>query len=579
MKYATATAATLLLLTQGAFGLFRDQSTKKDHEQIQRKLEQGMVCELDHTYAQSADTEVRVYVRSYPGDGDGLFDITVRKEPWAPAGGSVTNPGWCIDYDRFISTGYYSMDIFSAFDPELHYHNNNPNKRAVDKRENLPNLAWMINHINVGDYINAYVPGYSSKCRRTIKWQDMQGAIWRIIDNNNGESWLGSSNSNCASEWIKREAMSKGNNYVPDCMDANELVPLVYVVDTDDGGTNNGDITNQVIMSETKLKSIEGMCKCAPPGVPFGSYTGNPQCHSGGSTTPFGYDYGWKMNGCQAGSYTLDTGGEIKGSCAVAAQIILDVECNDDKSATISWSGTGGSVMAIKVKGGFGGTVYPASDMRNGGTFVAGFNNGGQRADISHIEICLNCVGPECYVVEDPPAPDADPTETDRSDFWSSVETAAIGIGQDTLEIRANPDSDEWLWINGNMVKVAEGEWAKASISGFMVRYKQTSSAVREAIIYLEGPKEKISFKTFKSFVRIDVDWKDSQNYGGALGLLGSYDHEGAMFGRDGKTLIKNHHKFGQEWQVEDSEPRLFHSYEGAVVNKNERAHDDEKEA
>ncbi|CAB9513844.1 expressed unknown protein [Seminavis robusta] len=375
MKYTTA--ATLLLLTQGAYGLFRDQSTKKDPSQSLRKLEEGMVCELDHTLARSADTEVSVYVRSYPGDGEGLFDITVSKQPWAPPGGSVTNPGWCVDYDRFISTGTYSMDIFSAFDSQLHYHNNDPNKRAVDKRENLPNLAWMINNINVGDKINTKVPGYGNrKCKRTINMKDMQGAVWRIIDNNNGESWLGGSNKDCASEWIKNQAMAYGNGYEPDCTDPDELVPLIYVVDTDSGGTNAGTITNQVIMSESKLSSIEGM---------------------------------------------------------------LD------------------------------------------------------------------------YV---------------------------------------------------------EGEWHRASIAGFMVRYKQSSPSVREAAIYVDGPKEKIAFKTFKSFVRIDVDWNESKNYGGSLGLLGSYDHEGARFGRDGKTLIKNFRQFGQEWQVEDSEPRLFHSYEGAVVNR-----------
>ncbi|CAB9521096.1 expressed unknown protein [Seminavis robusta] len=90
-------------------------------------------------------------------------------------------------------------------------------------------------------------------------------------------------------------------------------------------------------------------CVARPPsGVSFGPYSGNPQCYQTGSDTPFGFDYGWKMDGCSSGTYTLNSDGEMTGSCEIAGMITLNVECNDDKSATISWSGEGDSYIAIK---------------------------------------------------------------------------------------------------------------------------------------------------------------------------------------------------------------------------------------
>ncbi|CAB9519410.1 expressed unknown protein [Seminavis robusta] len=170
---------------------------------------------------------------------------------------------------------------------------------------------------------------------------------------------------------------------------------------------------------------------------------------------------------------------------------------------------------------------------------------------------------------------------TKITDWWSSIETAAIKLGDDTLEIRASPNSDEWLWINGTLLAdIPEGQWGRAKLAGFLVRYKQSSPKVREAIIYLEGHKGKIVFKTFSSFVRVDVDWKDSENYDGSMGLLGSYDHDGARIGRGGEA-IKDVIEFGQDWQVLETEPQLFHSYQGAVLppNKCTMALDDEAKA
>lgn len=154
--------------------------------------------------------------------------------------------------------------------------------------------------------------------------------------------------------------------------------------------------------------------------------------------------------------------------------------------------------------------------------------------------------------------------------FWSSVESAVIRIGEDTMEIRADPESNEWLWFNKQEAtsEMKEGEWYKHQMGDFLVRYKSNGPNTREANIYLNGANEKLEMKTFKSFVRVDVDWKDSNDYDGAVGLLGAHEQDGQRLGRDGQ-FIKNENDFGQEWQVQpEVDGSLFHTYEGAVVGK-----------
>jgi hypothetical protein len=158
---------------------------------------------------------------------------------------------------------------------------------------------------------------------------------------------------------------------------------------------------------------------------------------------------------------------------------------------------------------------------------------------------------------------------TKIEDFWSSVESAAIRLGEETLEIKADPGSEEWLWLNGQVISSGQqaGKWHQAMIAGYVVRYKESSNSVREAIIYFKGHTERMEFHTFKSFVRVDVEWEsDPDNYVGSVGLLGSFDHLGKRLARDGVTPINDTNEFGQEWQVAESDPQLFHSNVGAVV-------------
>jgi hypothetical protein len=156
---------------------------------------------------------------------------------------------------------------------------------------------------------------------------------------------------------------------------------------------------------------------------------------------------------------------------------------------------------------------------------------------------------------------------TKIQDFWSSVESAAVKIGDDFLELSGG-EGNQWLWVNGEAnEQLEEKKWYRTSISGFLVRFKQTG-AVREANIYLEegASKEVIIIKTYHDFVRIDINWIESENFEGSFGLLGAKEMNGARLGRDLATEIKNVNDFGQEWQVKEDEDKLFHNYDEEIV-------------
>ncbi|CAB9514537.1 Lectin C-type domain [Seminavis robusta] len=145
--------------------------------------------------------------------------------------------------------------------------------------------------------------------------------------------------------------------------------------------------------------------------------------------------------------------------------------------------------------------------------------------------------------------------------------------GQENVGDSNDKYAKEWLWFNGKEVTsdLPAGTWGRQQLGGFLVRYKESTvraGLIRDADIYFVGSKEKLIFKAFKSFIRIDVDWKHSENYKNAVGLLGSYSHQGERLGRDGQ-FIKDTNTFGLDWQViPETDGSLFHSYEGAVVNQ-----------
>ena len=152
--------------------------------------------------------------------------------------------------------------------------------------------------------------------------------------------------------------------------------------------------------------------------------------------------------------------------------------------------------------------------------------------------------------------------------WWSYVESAVIKIGEETLEITGE-NQKEWLWLNGVAnEELVNGKFTKTKLAGNLVRYLENvipgKTHNHEAHIHL-GHGEKILFKTYKGFLKVQFINGSETTLGGSRGILGTYP-EGKRVGRDGFTVIEDVNDYGMEWQVKSSEPKLFHSYDAPWV-------------
>jgi hypothetical protein len=79
----------------------------------------------------------------------------------------------------------------------------------------------------------------------------------------------------------------------------------------------------------------------------------------------------------------------------------------------------------------------------------------------------------------------------------------------------------------------------------------------RRFIIHL-GDGERIFINNFKEFVDVEIESPRAAEFAGSTGLLGSWN-KGTKLARDGTTVLPDADQFGQEWQVRDTDPQLFH--------------------
>jgi hypothetical protein len=135
-----------------------------------------------------------------------------------------------------------------------------------------------------------------------------------------------------------------------------------------------------------------------------------------------------------------------------------------------------------------------------------------------------------------------------RRDF-SFIVAAALRIGTDVLEVA----SKGVYYLDG-----VAGAGMPTTISGFTVSHTQPNDHQHVFDVYF-GDMEHILIKVLKDFVSVLFEKGKSKHFGDSVGLMGAFgrDH---MLARDGETVLDDPNEFGQEWQVLDSEPRLFQS-------------------
>lgn len=127
---------------------------------------------------------------------------------------------------------------------------------------------------------------------------------------------------------------------------------------------------------------------------------------------------------------------------------------------------------------------------------------------------------------------------------YSFIETAALQIGEDTLEVAG------WGTYFLNGVSAAD---MPALVGGYLVSYTQSSEKDHSFVIQLDGDHD-VKLSTFKDWVNVEVSGK--RLFKESLGLMGNFS--GTRVARDGETILDDPIAFGQEWQVLQTEQKLF---------------------
>jgi len=155
---------------------------------------------------------------------------------------------------------------------------------------------------------------------------------------------------------------------------------------------------------------------------------------------------------------------------------------------------------------------------------------------------------------------------TAKMRMWSYTSSLAVCIGEEIFEVMGGAGIQQ-IWMNGIQLenKFIENENTKGSLvsnlSGFPIYFTKASTNQREFVIDL-GESEKIVIRLWKLFVSARLENVKDEHFENSLGLLGSFP-DGMRLSRDNSTILEDHNAFGQEWQVDDSDPKLFHSLEG----------------
>ena len=143
---------------------------------------------------------------------------------------------------------------------------------------------------------------------------------------------------------------------------------------------------------------------------------------------------------------------------------------------------------------------------------------------------------------------------------YSYISGTAVKIGTDILEVQ----DDGSIIVNGEdefLLKDAEAETADTTFAGYPIT-KTMKGTKRNIFVYdlaldVDGGDKsieiRVNLKTGMIFVDVSGSFPED-----TVGLLGSPHHD-ALLARDGKTdLTGDWNTFGEEWQVQSDEPKLF---------------------
>ena len=136
--------------------------------------------------------------------------------------------------------------------------------------------------------------------------------------------------------------------------------------------------------------------------------------------------------------------------------------------------------------------------------------------------------------------------------YWSFIESAAIRIGNDVLEVKGSAERYVLNYWNN-----FEHNGELTTVGGFPVSINNNKEIFT---IDLDSvyPGQKIQIKTFKEFVSVKIIGATEESFGSSVGITGDFT-TGKTLARDGTTELHDFNELGLEWQVLPSDGKLFH--------------------
>jgi hypothetical protein len=209
---------------------------------------------VDHqVFQENKEIMVSFASGSTPGDWNVVFESGSSVYP------AEQFKAWSVDLDRPDFSATLAVDTYSVYDNWYRFN-------AVDKKENIPKVNYLINNLPVGTSVSCDGATY------TVTQVDFQNAVWDLMDTL-GLGMNRGSPTACVVTELVRQANENGSNYEPSCGTSDKIAILLIV----DGGTTakkkyaagslKSDtnqmfetVNNQIIVAEIPLSSVQGSC-------------------------------------------------------------------------------------------------------------------------------------------------------------------------------------------------------------------------------------------------------------------------------------------------------------------------------
>uniref|UniRef100_A0A7S3LJI9 VWFD domain-containing protein n=1 Tax=Amphora coffeiformis TaxID=265554 RepID=A0A7S3LJI9_9STRA len=139
-------------------------------------------------------------------------------------------------------------------------------------------------------------------------------------------------------------------------------------------------------------------------------------------------------------------------------------------------------------------------------------------------------------------------------DYFSYIETAALRVGEYTLQVWPNKFSLNGIEVATSALPWTFGEEHKYTISELPATARQNPKFYQYYKVDLDGQSEVI-FKFYKEFLTVSISGHQ-EDFGDSVGLMGDFE-TGNMVSRDG-IVMNDFKEYGFEWQVAPTDPKLF---------------------